>query len=227
MAVPQSPHVPQQQSTAQIVDLFGSSSNSGSAQQTPSPLPSARAQPPPQPARTPDPFAALNSPTPRQGSPMNFQQSVKPPHVALGTVDLLGGAIPAPTSNLAHSTTAAANDDDEWTFASAVPDSSKEITVNNTIVNVLFKVSRESDTVLLIQNHISNNTPQPISNLTFQVAASKVRLESVPMDTSITNSISGCTVTIRTPIRCHTRSQPAQRYHAEHTTQRRTTRVRQ
>jgi ADP-ribosylation factor-binding protein GGA len=119
---------------------------------------------------------------------MNFQQSVKPPPTASGTVDLLGGAIPAPTSNLAHSTTAAANDDDEWTFASAVPDSSKEITVNNTIVNVLFKVSRESDTVLLIQNHISNNTSQPISDLTFQVAASKVCLESAPMDTSMADS---------------------------------------
>ncbi|OAF99652.1 VHS-domain-containing protein [Paraphaeosphaeria sporulosa] len=174
MAVPQSPAHPQQQSTAQsIVDLFGSTSNSGPAQQIPSPLPSARAQPLPQPVRTPDPFAALNSPTPRQGSPMNFQQSVKPPPAASGTVDLLGGAIPALTSSLAQSTSAAANDDDEWTFASAVPDTSKEITVNNTLINVVFKVSRESETVLLIQNHVSNNTPQPISNLTFQVAASK------------------------------------------------------
>lgn len=175
MAVPQSPAHPQQQTTAQsIVDLFGPTSNSAASQQTPSPLPSTRGQPLPQPARTPGPFAALNSPTPRQGSPMNFQQSVKPPPQTSGTVDLLGGAIPAPTSNLAQSTSAAANDDDEWTFASAVPDTSKEITVNDTLINVVFKVSRESDTVLLVQNHVSNNTPQPISNLTFQVAVSKV-----------------------------------------------------
>lgn len=179
MAVPQSPTPLQQQSTTQsIVDLFGSTSNSGSSQQIPSPLPSTRSQPLPQPARTPDPFAALNSQTPRQGSPMNFQQSVKPPIGASGTVDLLGGAIPTPTSSLVQSTSAAANDDDEWTFASAVPDTSKEIAVNNTLINVVFKVSRESDTVLLIQNHVSNNTPQTISNLTFQVAASKVRLNT-------------------------------------------------
>lgn len=176
MPVPQSPPPQQQQATNQsIVDLFGSTSNSGPSSQISSPLPSARPQIPVQPARTPDPFAALNSPTPRQGSPMHFQQSIKSQPPASGSVDLLGGAIPAPTSNLAQSSTSAANDDDEWTFASAVPDTSKEITVNNTLINVVFKVSRESDTVLLVQNSISNNTPQPISNLTFQVAASKVR----------------------------------------------------
>ena len=107
---------------------------------------------------------------------MHFQQSIKSQPAPSGAVDLLGGAVSAPTSNLAQST-AAANDDDEWTFASAVPDTSKEITVNNTLINVVFKVSRESDTVLLVQNHVSNNTPQPISDLTFQVAASKVSFE--------------------------------------------------
>ncbi|KAF2444256.1 VHS-domain-containing protein [Karstenula rhodostoma CBS 690.94] len=201
MSVPQSPALQQQQSTAQsIVDLFGSTPNSGSSQQIASPLPSARAQPPPQPARTPDPFAALNSPTPRQGSPMNFQQSVKPPPAASGTIDLLGGAIPVPTSSLAQSTSAAANDDDEWTFASAVPDTSKEITVNNTLINVVFKVTRESDTVLLIQNHVSNNTPQPISNLTFQVAASKgaqLQLEHQSGVTLAPNQRNGITQNIR------------------------------
>ncbi|KAJ4348413.1 ARF-binding protein [Didymosphaeria variabile] len=201
MPVPQSPHPPQQQTTAQsIVDLFGSTSNLGSSQQMPSTLPSARAQPLPQPARTPDPFAALNSPTPRQSSPMNFQQSVKPPPAALAPVDLLGGALPAPTSSLAQSSTAAANDDDEWTFASAVPDTSTEITVNNTVINVVFKVSRESDTVLLIQNHISNNTPQPISDLTFQVAASKgaqLQLEHQSGVTLAPNQRNGITQNIR------------------------------
>ncbi|KAL1602747.1 ARF-binding protein [Paraconiothyrium brasiliense] len=201
MPIPQSSPPSQQQTTAQsIVDLFGSTSNPGSSQQIPSTLPSARAQLPLQPARTPDPFAALNSPTPRQGSPMNFQQSVKPPSAALASVDLLGGAIPAPTSSLAQSSTAAANDDDEWTFASAVPNMSTEITVNNTVINVVFKVSRESDTVLLIQNHISNNTPQTISDLTFQVAASKgaqLQLEHQSGVTLAPNQRNGITQNIR------------------------------
>ena len=53
---------------------------------------------------------------------------------------------------------------------------SKEITVTNSNINVIFKISRESDTTLLINSRISNNTALPISELTFQVAASKVTL---------------------------------------------------
>lgn len=83
--------------------------------------------------------------------------------------------MPAPSSTLAQASTSAANDDDEWTFASSVPDTSKEITVTNSSINVLFNVSRENDTVLLINSRISNNTPLPIANLTLQIAASKVR----------------------------------------------------
>jgi ADP-ribosylation factor-binding protein GGA len=93
--------------------------------------------------------------------------------VASGAVDLLGGGMPAPSTNLTQSS-ATADDDDEWNFASAVPDTSKEITVTNTSINVLFNISRESDTTLLIQSRVSNNTPLPISGLTLQVAASKV-----------------------------------------------------
>lgn len=175
--------VPQHQkaSNQAITDLFASGSRSASSpQQFSSPPPSATFSPatfspaPAQASRTPDPFASLTS-TPRQGSPFQYQQSVKPPAPAAGTVDLLGGDISGPTSNLAQSSTSAANDDDEWTFASSVPDSSKEITVVNSTINVLFNVSRENDTTLLINSRVSNNTPLPISGLTLQVAASKVR----------------------------------------------------
>lgn len=174
----------QYQNAAQSInDLFGSS-NSGPSSKPASPLPPVFSQPPPQPARsTPDPFAALNSPAPRQVSPMQFQQSIKQQPTGSGAIDLLGDstftapapAHPAPTSNLAQSSTAAANDDDEWNFTSAVPDITKEITVNNTSINVVFTVSRETDSVILIRSRISNNTPSPVSDLTFQVAASKVR----------------------------------------------------
>jgi ADP-ribosylation factor-binding protein GGA len=166
MAVPQS----QKASNQAITDLFTAGPKSTQSQIT-SPSQPAFSPPPVQPARTPDPFAALTS-TPRQGSPFQYQQSIKPPQPASGAVDLLGGAVSAPTTNLAQSS--AANDDDEWDFASSVPDTSKEITVTNSSVNVLFNVSRESDTTLLIQSRVSNNTPLPISGLTLQVAASKV-----------------------------------------------------
>lgn len=172
MPVPQSQSQPPKTSAQQINDLF-TSSQASTPRQTASPAPPAFAQPP---ARSPDPFAALTS-TPRQGSPFQYQQSVKQPPPASATVDLLGGAVPAPSSSLAQSSTSAANDDDEWTFASSVPDTSKEITVTNSSINVLFNVSRENDTVLLINSRISNNTPLPIANLTLQIAASKVRIQ--------------------------------------------------
>ena len=179
--------VPQQQkaSNQAITDLFASGSRSASSpQQFSSPPPSATFSPAPsQASRTPDPFASLTS-TPRQGSPFQYQQSVKPPAPAAGTIDLLGGDISGPTSNLAQSSTSAANDDDEWTFASSVPDSSKEITVVNSTINVLFNISRENDTTLLINSRVSNNTPLPISGLTLQVAASKVSTHSSPILTA-------------------------------------------
>jgi hypothetical protein len=166
MAVPQS----QKASNQAITDLFTAGPKPTQHQVT-SPPQSTFSPPPTQSVRIPDPFAALAS-TPRQGSPFQYQQSIKPPQPASGAVDLLGGGMSAPSTNLAQ--TSAANDDDEWDFASSVPDTSREITVTNTSVNVLFNVSRESDTTLLIQSRISNNTPLPISDLKLLVAASKV-----------------------------------------------------
>lgn len=180
--------VPQQQkaSNQAITDLFSSGPRSTPPpQQISSPPPSATFSPAPaQPSRTPDPFAALTS-TPRGGSPFQYQQSVKPPAPASAAVDLLGGDVSGPTSNLAQSSTSAVNDDDEWTFASSVPDTSKEITVVNSSINVLFNVSRETDTNLLINSRVSNNTPLPISGLTLQVAASKVRHSSRSMNSKL------------------------------------------
>lgn len=162
---------PQRASNQAITDLFNAGPKP-SQPQIVSPPPSTFSTPPPQPARTPDPFAALAS-TSRQASPFQYQQSVKPSAPASsGVVDLLGGGATAPPAQ----NTNAANDDDEWNFASSVPDTSKELTVNNTSINVLFSISRETDTALLIQSRISNNTSLPVSGLTFQVAASKVIL---------------------------------------------------
>jgi ADP-ribosylation factor-binding protein GGA len=204
--VPQSQSQQKKTSAQQINDLFAST-------QTPTPPPaqSAFSQPSVQPARSPDPFAALAS-TPRQGSPFQYQQSIKQPSSASATVDLLGGAIVAPTSNLAQSSTSAANDDDEWTFASSVPDTSNEITVTNTTINVLFNVSRETDTTLLINSRISNNTPIPIGNLTLQVAASKVSKIATARDRSVLTR-TGRTIAIAATIWCQPWSKSEARYH--------------
>jgi ADP-ribosylation factor-binding protein GGA len=172
MPVPQSQSQQKKTSAQQINDLFAST-KPATMPQLSSSTPSTFSQPTVQPARSPDPFAALTS-TPRQGSPFQYQQSIKQPPSAPATVDLLGGAIPVASSNLAQASTSASNDDDEWTFASSVPDTSKELIVTNTSINILFNVSRETDTTILINSRISNNTSQPIEALTLQLAASKV-----------------------------------------------------
>lgn len=197
----------QYQSTAKsITDLFAVS-NSGPSSQVSSPPPFVT-QAPPQPARTPDPFASLNTPTPRHASPMHFQQST-----GSGAIDLLGGSspapapAPAPSSSLAQSSSLVdANDDDEWTFSSAVPDTSKELTVVNSSLNIVFNVSRESDSTLLVKSRISNNTSSPVSGLTFQVAASKVRRHSSSSYPVLSNAIIGRATAIGTSDWCLTRS---------------------
>jgi ADP-ribosylation factor-binding protein GGA len=157
MPVPQSQSQQKKTSAQQINDLFASTK--------PATMPQLSSS-------TPSTFSQTS--TPRQGSPFQYQQSIKQPPSAPATVDLLGGAIPVASSNLAQASTSASNDDDEWTFASSVPDTSKELIVTNTSINILFNVSRETDTTILINSRISNNTSQPIEALTLQLAASKV-----------------------------------------------------
>lgn len=187
----------QHRTSAQAINDLFAASPAFTPPQISTPPPSTFAQAPAQPVRTPDPFASLAA-APRQASPFQYQQSVKSPPPASAAVDLLGGAIATPTSNMVQES--AADEDDEWTFASSVPDTSKEITVTNTTVNVLFNVSRENDTALLIQSRISNNTSLPISGLTLQVAASKgaqLQLEPQSGVNLAPNQKFGITQTIR------------------------------
>ncbi|KAF2266181.1 VHS-domain-containing protein [Lojkania enalia] len=179
-------------------DLLGGLSSPDPASQVSSPPPSTFPQPSAlQPARsTPDPFASLVS-VPRQASPFQFQQSTKPQ--PSGPVDILAGAPTRTSSSLTQNPTTV-NDDDEWTFASAVPDTSKDITVNNSSINIVFNVSRESDTVLVIKSRISNNTPAPVTELTLQVAVSRayqLRLEPQSSISLSPNQQNGITQTIR------------------------------
>ncbi|KAF2814267.1 ADP-ribosylation factor-binding protein-like protein GGA1 [Mytilinidion resinicola] len=141
-----------------------------------------------------DPFAALSSPAPRQNSPFQFQQSIRPSATPAASNDLLGLGTPsAPASQ-------PVNDDDEWTFASAVPDLSKDIVVSNTQVQVTFNVVRENDNVILIKSKISNNTAQQVTDLTFQVAVSKGYSLSLEPQSSVSlapHQANGITQTIR------------------------------
>ena len=158
-------------------------------------LPGAGSQPPSKPAtpipqaqqtlhqpKKSDPFAALNTP-PRQASPFQFQQSTSkspvpssqaPPTSSQQSLDLLGMGSSNGTSGSRPST----SNDDEWTFSSALPDQPLDLTVTNSKIKTMFTVSRSNDSELLIQSRISNTTHQPIGDLTFQLAVTKVYSES-------------------------------------------------
>ncbi|TVY80627.1 putative ADP-ribosylation factor-binding protein [Lachnellula suecica] len=116
----------------------------------------AKAQPQAPPS---DPFAALTSPI-RQSTPQQPQPSM---------FDFGNHQPPAP---------AAAADEDEWAFSSALPEglpSSNTIAVSKTNLSISLHAAREpnSPTVITMSLTFSNQTDQPISELTFQAAVTK------------------------------------------------------
>ena len=149
-----------------------------------------------QPKPTPDPFAGLSSISShntRTPSPFQFQQASTPKPHSQGPSQppsLSSSALFQPTSQpppqafpqqqqpQSNGTSNSNNADDEWTFTSALPPSTpatSDLTVLNTSLNIHFHVSRPPNggNVILIQSSISNNTPEPITELTFQAAVSK------------------------------------------------------
>lgn len=180
--------------------------------------------PPPQQVQTQqpriDPFASLNAPAPRQASPFQFQQSIQqPPAPSSSLLDLTGSNAsqtpPVPSASIQQSNGAAAAGDDEWTFSSALPDSSHDLTVVHSSIHVLFHVSRQPtpDNVILIQSQVSNNTAQPISQLTFQLAVTKVSLSNrcltlLSLLASISKLTSNFSSGLSTQARASVRSSP-------------------
>lgn len=148
---------PQPQSAS--TDLFGPISGSQTA------TPPQQQQ---QPQKKADPFAALAGS--RSGTPSQFQKPLSPPGPSSSGLDLLGGA-PATSSAAAPSTAG----DDEWTFSSALPDQPKDLVVTNSSIRTVFAVTRPNNTELNIDSRISNATAQPIEDLTFQLAVTKVK----------------------------------------------------
>jgi len=202
---------PQQHlSNAQITNLFNqpqqpvaarpaSGTFGGLNRNTPptsSPAPPTSFSPPPPtihqqpPAPKADPFASLTPKTSRTASPFQFQQSTHPPPIAVPDqqkhqpTTLLGSLTSPPISAppTASTITTTPTPDDEWTFASALPNTSTELTVHNSTILITWFVSRAQHDPSLVEitSKISNNTAQPITELTFQVAVTRsvqLRLE--------------------------------------------------
>jgi len=183
---------PQPQQTTQSsmanYDPFASLASSHPPSQSVTPVPTVGKQqqttsrPPP----SADPFAILSNPTPRQPSPSEYHQQSSN-RVSSASPSLFDFGQPSNPQPQQHQPALASQQnngtitEEEWTFASSLPDQSNlppvnEVMVTNTAVNVVFAVSRPAgdDTSITMVVRSSNNTAQPISDFTFQIAVPKV-----------------------------------------------------
>ncbi|KAJ5172116.1 hypothetical protein N7492_004709 [Penicillium capsulatum] len=158
-------------------DILASMSPSRPASQSSTPAPSASPQvrstaTPPQ---APDPFASLVSASPRPNAG-GFQ----PPAQSQGTpassslLDLAGGPTAPPRP------AAPAAEEDEWNFASSLPQSNtlpatNQVQVLNSQLHVEFQARRNqaAPRQIYVKAVFSNKSSQPISELHFQVAVEK------------------------------------------------------
>lgn len=131
-----------------------------------------------------DPFAALTSPmrqsTPQQPQPSMFDFANPKPLAAA----------PAPAA-----------DDDEWAFSSALPESqpsSNTLSVSETQLGIALHATREptNPSVITMNLKFSSNADQPISELTFMAAVTKVCIMSKCM-VAFANVYSGLLIETR------------------------------
>ncbi|KKF94144.1 putative ADP-ribosylation factor-binding protein C25H2.16c [Ceratocystis platani] len=123
----------------------------------------------PQPAASNDPFAAL----------AGLSSSSSPAPAASFGASSVKNTLTSTSTPATASTTVPA-EDDEWAFSSALPEVSsapKEIrsTVNNTSIKIDMVAGRRptSANAIAVAFFFSNNTPQPVGQLHFQLAVTK------------------------------------------------------
>ncbi|OQD75224.1 hypothetical protein PENDEC_c008G03107 [Penicillium decumbens] len=159
-------------------DIFASLNASRPASQSSTPAP--RASPlvrttasPPQPA---DPFASLMSASPRPGnSPFQAPPQAQPAPASSSLLDLAGGTATPPQQSAGK---APAVEDDDWNFASSLPQSNalpgkNDVQVLNSQLHIRFFARRVAPRRIHITAFFSNTTSQPITELHFQVAVEK------------------------------------------------------
>lgn len=112
-----------------------------------------------------DPFAALATPA-REATPQQAQPSM---------FDFGTRQSPAPAA-------APGTDDDEWAFSSALPEGlppSNTIEINNSSLNISLHATREpqNPSIITIALAFSSRSDEPISELTFMAAVTKVSVQ--------------------------------------------------
>ena len=108
----------------------------------------------------------------RQPSPQPFQQSLAPSTSTSTSLLDLTQSSNQKTNETSNSKSA----EEEWTFASALPTKPNQITVLNSSIHIVFDITRvqRMGNDILIQSRVSNNAAQHVSDLTFQIAVTKV-----------------------------------------------------
>lgn len=128
-----------------------------------------------------DPFAALIAPTSRSSSPFSQPATVKP-NPNSSSVDF-------PTAVRFPATTSSQNGvatDDEWNFASSLPEgslpASHRLEVHSSSIKIEFLAARPvGEQLIRIIAQFSNKTDQVIQGLHFQVAVEKVMVKLFPV----------------------------------------------
>jgi ADP-ribosylation factor-binding protein GGA len=121
-----------------------------------------------------DPFAALVAPSSRSSSPFNRQPTTKPVHTSLSLLELADSS-----SQTGASSRNGVAVDDEWNFASSLPENtfptSQRLEVHSSSIKIEFLATRPAgQQSIRIMAQFSNNTAAPIHGLHFQVAVEKV-----------------------------------------------------
>ena len=122
-----------------------------------------------------DPFAALIAPSSRSSSPFSHQPVVKPTPNSSSLVEFSTAASSQATASSQNGIVA----DDEWNFASSLPESSlpasHRLEVHSSSIKIEFLATRPvGQQSIRIMAQFSNNTDQAIQGLHFQVAVEKV-----------------------------------------------------
>jgi ADP-ribosylation factor-binding protein GGA len=92
---------------------------------------------------------------------------------AAASLGLSSSAISTPAATPAPAAAPAAAEDDDWSWSEAPK--SNEITVLNSHLKVVAEVNREQNGMIVLKAVFSNSTGQAITDLTFQMAVTKVR----------------------------------------------------
>lgn len=145
-----------------------------------------------------DAFAAFNTPpqsrTPQPSLLQQKQQQQQTPRQTtsdpFSILNAPGKVVPNPlynpaskqkqTTNITKSSNGPSSVEDDWNFSSALPDeipSKSMITVSQKEIGIAFQVSRRAipEATIDVLARFSNRSSNPVTELTFQVAVTKVR----------------------------------------------------